>query len=43
VIGWGWFYLSSVLDDFSRYIVAWKLAGRGCHHDARPGAAGQRA
>jgi transposase InsO family protein len=25
VIGWGWFYLSSVLDDFSRYIVAWKL------------------
>ena len=25
VIGWGWFYLSSVLADFSRYIVAWKL------------------
>ena len=25
VIGWGWFYLSTVLDDFSRYIVAWKL------------------
>ncbi|MGE3279963.1 MAG: IS3 family transposase [Alphaproteobacteria bacterium] len=25
VIGWGWFYLSSLLDDFSRYIVAWKL------------------
>jgi len=25
VTGWGWFYLSSVLDDFSRYIVAWKL------------------
>jgi len=25
VIGWGWFYLSSVLDDFSRYIIAWKL------------------
>jgi putative transposase len=25
VIGWGWFYLSSVLDDFSRYIMAWKL------------------
>ena len=21
VIGWGWFYLSTVLDDFSRYII----------------------
>lgn len=25
VIGWGWFYLSTVLYDFSRYIIAWKL------------------
>ena len=25
VTGWGWFYLSTVLDDFSRYIIAWKL------------------
>jgi putative transposase len=25
VAGWGWFYLSTVLDDFSRYIIAWKL------------------
>ena len=25
VIGWGWFYLSTILDDFSRFIVAWKL------------------
>jgi len=25
VIGWGWLYLSTVLDDFSRYVVAWKL------------------
>jgi len=23
--GWGWYYLSAVLDDFSRFIVAWKL------------------
>src|ERR1017187_8929037 len=25
VTGWGWFCLSTVLDDFSRYIIAWKL------------------
>jgi len=25
IIGWGWYYLGSVLDDFSRYIIAWKL------------------
>ena len=25
VISWGWFYLSTVLDDFARFIIAWKL------------------
>ena len=25
VIGWGWFYLSTILDDYARYIIAWKL------------------
>ena len=25
VIGWGWYYLSTVLDDYSRYIISWKL------------------
>ena len=25
IIGWGWVYLSTVIDDFSRYIIAWKL------------------
>ena len=25
IIGWGWVYLSTVLDDYSRYIIAWKL------------------
>jgi len=25
VIGWGWFYRSTVLDDYSHYIISWKL------------------
>jgi transposase InsO family protein len=25
VIGWGWFYLSTILDDYSRYVIAWRL------------------
>jgi putative transposase len=25
VMGWGWYYLSTVLDDFSRFIIAWRL------------------
>lgn len=25
IVGWGWYYLATVLDDFSRYIIAWKL------------------
>jgi len=25
VLGWGWFYLSTILDDYSRYIISWKL------------------
>ena len=33
VIGWGWFYLSTILDDFSRYIIAWKLTTGMSHTD----------
>jgi transposase InsO family protein len=25
VLNWGWYYLSTVLDDYSRFILAWRL------------------
>ena len=25
VIGWGWYFLSTILDDYSRYIISWRL------------------
>jgi transposase InsO family protein len=25
VTGWGWYYLSTVMDDYSRYIITWRL------------------
>ena len=26
IINWGWYYLSTVIDDYSRFILAWQLA-----------------
>jgi len=25
ILGWGWYYLSTILDDYSRFIIAWRL------------------
>jgi transposase InsO family protein len=33
IIGWGLYYLSTVLDDFSRYIVTWRLGPTMCASD----------
>lgn len=34
VIGWGWYYLSTILDDYSRYIVHWELCSSMTSDDA---------
>jgi putative transposase len=35
IVGWGWYYLSTVLDDFSRYIIAWILTDTMSSDDVR--------
>lgn len=25
VMGWGWYYLVTVMDDFSRFILGWEI------------------
>jgi len=25
IVHWGWYYLTTILDDYSRYIIAWEL------------------
>jgi len=34
IVNWGWYYLSTVLDDFSRYIISWELSPNMCAPDA---------
>ena len=34
ILGWGWYYLSTVLDDYSRYIICWELCSSMTSKDA---------
>jgi len=34
--GWGWYYLSTVLDDYSRFILAWDLRSGMTSDDVKP-------
>ena len=36
IIGWGWYYLSTILDDFSRFIIAWDLREQMTSKDVMP-------
>lgn len=35
IIGWGWYYLSTILDDYSRYIIAWLLTSTMAAEDVK--------
>jgi len=28
VVGWGWYFLSTIVDDYSRYIITWTATHR---------------
>lgn len=36
IIGWGWYYLSTVLDDYSRFILSWDLCENMTSKDVMP-------
>ena len=35
ITGWGWYYLSTVLDDYSRMILGWKLCSSMSANDVK--------
>jgi putative transposase len=36
IIGWGWYYLSTIIDDYSRFILARDLCSNMTSNDAKP-------
>lgn len=34
IIGWGWYYLATMMDDYSRYIIYWELCSNMESSDA---------
>jgi putative transposase len=36
ITGWGWYFLSTILDDYSRYILAWDLREKMTAGDVIP-------
>jgi len=34
VVHWGWYYMTTVMDDYSRYIITWELCKNMCSEDA---------
>jgi transposase InsO family protein len=36
IIAWGWYFLSTVMDDYSRYIISWDLRSNMTSEDVKP-------
>jgi len=36
IVGWGWYFLSTVLDDYSRFIISWDLRSKMTSKDVMP-------
>jgi len=36
IIGWGWYYLATIIDDYSRFIITWDLRSQMTSKDVMP-------
>lgn len=36
IVGWGWYYLSTIIDDYSRFIITWDLCSQMTSKDVMP-------